>query len=407
MKMLLAILILLFFSSQLSAQIPKGNIEGKVVDIETQSPLLGVNILIKGTNTGATTDEKGEYHFKSLKAGTYIISFSYIGYESVIKTDVIIKPERTISLNVELKSSSIQIDNVVVKSGYFNELENKPVGTVNFSSEEIRRAPGSAGDVSRILFGLPSLAKINDQYNSLIVRGGSPVENSFYLDNIEIPNINHFPIQGSSDGPIGLLNVDFIDDVNFYSGGFSPIYGDRLSSIMELKYREGNKEKLAPQVNLNLAGFGGSIERPMGSSGDYMLAINKSYLDLILNENETGGAMPNYGDIQGKLVYNINDKNKINIIDLTSIDDINLKYENAIETNVTNVYGKTNGLTNTAGVNWQFIWNKNGYSKTSLSHTYTKYNREYYETKSRNLLTNNKSIENTIKFRNVNYYKLE
>ena len=177
-------------------------------------------------------------------AGTYIISFSYIGYESATKTDVIVKPERTILLNVELKSSSIQIGNVFVKSGYFTELENKPVGTVNFSSEEIRRAPGSAGDVSRILFGLPSLAKINDQYNSLIVRGGSPVENSFYLDNIEIPNINHFPVQGSSDGPIGLLNVDFIDDVNFYSGGFSPIYGDRLSSIMELKYRDGNKEKL-------------------------------------------------------------------------------------------------------------------------------------------------------------------
>ena len=75
-----------------------------------------------------------------------------------------------------------------------------------------------------------------------------------------------------------------------------------------------------------------------------MLAINKSYLDLILNENETGGAMPNYGDIQGKVVYNINDNNKISVIDLTSIDNINLKYENAIETNVTNVYGKTNGL---------------------------------------------------------------
>ena len=406
MEKLLAFMMLLLFSSQITAQTPKGNIEGKVVDIETQSPLLGVNILIKGTNTGTTTDEKGEYHFKNLNAGTYIISFSYIGYEAITKTDVIVKPERTISLNVELKTSSIQMENVVVKSGYFNELENKPVSTVNFSSEEIRRAPGSAGDVSRILFGLPSLAKINDQYNSLIVRGGSPVENSFYLDNIEIPNINHFPVQGSSDGPIGLLNVDFIDDVNFYSGGFSPIYGDRLSSIMELKYREGNKEKIAPQVNLNLAGFGGSIEGPMGSKGDYMLAINKSYLDLILNENETGGAMPSYGDIQGKLVYNINDKNKISVIDLTSIDNINLKYENAIETNVTNVYGKTNGITNTAGINWQNIWNKNGYSKTSLSYTYTKYNREYFETKSRNLLTNNQSIENTVKFRNVNYYKL-
>lgn len=387
-------------------QNPKGNIKGKVVDLETQAPLIGVNILIKGTNIGTTTDENGEYFFENLKTGTYAISFSYLGYETSTKTDIIVKSDRTIFLNVELKSSSLEIENVLVESGYFTEIENKPIGTVNFSSEEIRRAPGSAGDVSRILLGLPSLAKVNDQYNSLIVRGGSPVENSFYLDNIEIQNINHFPVQGSSDGPIGLLNVDFIEDVNFYSGGFSSLYGDRLSSIMEIKYREGNKDKFAPQINMSLAGFGGSVEGPLGSSGNYMIALNKSYLDLILNEDETGGAMPSYGDFQGKIVYNINDKNKISVIELMSIDQINLKYENAIETNVTNVYGKTDGVTNTAGINWQYIWDQNGYSNTSVSHTITKYNREYFETKSRNLLTDNKSIENSIKFRNVNYYKI-
>lgn len=386
---------------------PKGNIKGKVVDLETQSPLIGANILINETTIGTTTNENGEYFFESLKAGTYTISFSYLGYESSTKTDIIVKPDRTIFLNVELKSSSLEIENVLVESGYFTEIENKPIGTVNFSSEEIRRAPGSAGDVSRILFGLPSLAKVNDQYNSLIVRGGSPVENSFYLDNIEIQNINHFPVQGSSDGPIGLLNVDFIENVNFYSGGFSPIYGDRLSSIMEIEYREGNKDKFAPQLNMSLAGFGGSVEGPLGSDGNYMLALNKSYLDLILNEDETGGAMPNYGDMQGKIVYNINDKNKISILNLMSVDQINLKYENAIETNVTNVYGKTDGITNTAGINWQYIWAQNGYSNTSISHTYTKYNREYFETKSRNLLTNNESVENSFKIRNVNYYKLD
>lgn len=403
----------LIFIINAEPQNPKGNIKGKIIDLETQTPLPGANIIIKdlagensGLNRGTTSDEIGGYLFENLTAGTYIVSFSYLGYETSTKTDVIVKPGRTIFLNVELKASSVEMENVVVESGYFTEIENKPVSTVNFSSEEIRRAPGSAGDVSRILFGLPSLAKVNDQRNSLIVRGGSPVENSFYLDNIEIPNINHFPVQGSSDGPIGLLNVDFIEDVNFYSGGFSPIYGDKLSSIMELKYREGNKDKFAPQINMSLAGFGGAIEGPIGSNGNYMISLNKSYLDLILNEDETGGAMPNYGDAQGKIVYKIDDKNKISFIEIMSADQINLKYENAIKTNVTNVYGKTNGITNTAGFNWQHIWGEGGYSNTSISNTYTKYDVEYFETKSQNLLTDNQSVENAVKFRNVNYLKM-
>ncbi|MDX1700912.1 MAG: TonB-dependent receptor, partial [Melioribacteraceae bacterium] len=290
---------------------------------------------------------------------------------------------------------------------YYHQLENKPLGTVNFSSEEIRRAPGSAGDVSRIIYGLPSLAKVNDSRNSLIVRGGSPIENSFYIDNIEIPNINHFPVEGSSDGPIGILNVDFIEDVNFYSGGFSPVYGDRLSSIMEIKYREGAKDKIQPQLNLNMAGFGGAFEGPISNKGSYMVSGNMSYLDLILDESETGGAIPRYGDVQAKITYNLNDKNKLTLLEVMSLDQINLDYENALETDLTNVYGKTDGLTNVIGLNWQNVWDKSGYSNTSISHTYYGYKRDYSETKTMNHLFTNNSKENALKLRNVNYYKMD
>ena len=141
------------------------------------------------------------------------------------------------------------------------------------------------------------------------MRGGSPIENTFYIDNIEIPNINHFPVEGSSDGPIGLLNVDFIEDVNFYSGGFSSIYGDRLSSIMEISFREGAKDKIQPQMNLSMQGFGAAIEGPISDKGSYMVSGNMSYLDLILDPSETGGAIPRYGDAQAKVVYNLNNKN--------------------------------------------------------------------------------------------------
>jgi len=403
----IVVLLLIFSTISFASEFePKGSLKGKVIDQETLLPLIGVNIFLKNTTVGTSTDLNGDYSFENLPVGTYIVTYSYIGYESATKADVIVRSKRTTFENVSLHISAVQMESVVVKSGYFSEIENKPISTINFSNEEIRRAPGSAGDVSRILFGLPSLAKVNDQRNSLIVRGGSPVENSFYLDNIEIPNINHFPVQGSSDGPIGLINPEFIKDVNFYSGGFSTIYGNRLSSIMELSYRDGNKDHFGTQINVSLQGMGGAIEGPIGNKGSYLFSANKSYLDLIIDVEETGGAMPNYSDAQGKLVYNIDDKNKITLLDVFSIDNINLEYENAIKTNSTNVYGSTNGYTNTIGLNWQNIWNKAGYSNTSLSYQLTDYDRDYYETKSQNRLLRNLTKENRIKLRNVNYYKI-
>ena len=118
---------------------------------------------------------------------------------------------------------AVETEAVSVTAGYFTASEEQPVSAIQFSSEEIRRAPGSGGDVSRILLSLPSVAKVNDQSNALCVRGGNPIENTFYIDNIEIPNINHFPDQATSSGPIGLINVDFIEDVAFYAGGFSDV----------------------------------------------------------------------------------------------------------------------------------------------------------------------------------------
>ncbi len=406
MKSIFIILIMLAAVSLLAQNDePKGSLEGKVLDIETKTPLIGVNIYIKNTQTGTTTDVDGNYKIEKIPVGLINVVFSYIGYEPVTKADISIKPDRTVFLNVDMKSSAVELQDVVVTNGYFSELENKPVSTVNFSAEEIRRSPGTAGDVSRILFTLPSIAKINDQRNSLIVRGGSAVENSFYLDNIEIPNINHFPVEGSSDGPIGILNADFVEDVNFHSGGFSPIYGDRLSSIMEISYREADKTRFSPQVNLSLAGAGGGVEGSLGSKTNYLLSFNRSFLDLLVNQIEEGSPLPKYGDVQGKLVYDIDDANHLTFLNVLSIDEIYLDKDKAVD-NDANMYGRTDGTTNTVGLNWQHIWSNKGYSNTSVAYTYTKYKRDYSKTVSHQQFYTNNSIENTLRVRNINYLKL-
>lgn len=402
------IISIILFANLLMAQseLPKGEINGKVLDRETLTPLVGVTVQVKNSTIGTSTDLNGNYTLSEITVGNYVLEFKYIGYEPVIITDVIVRSKRQTTVNAELLQSSVELGSIDVSAGYFSNIDAKPTGTVNFSAEEIRRAPGSAGDVSRILFSLASVAKVNDQRNSLIVRGGSPVENSFYIDNIEIPNINHFPSQGSSDGPIGILNVDFVKDVNFYTGGFSSSYGDRLSSIMDISFREGNPREINPQVALTMAGVNASIEGPIdGGKGNYMFSVSRSYLDIIIDMIMKNMPLPQYGDVQGKVVYNLSDKHKLTLLNILSIDYINFQYEKAYEEGQ-KVYGVTNVKSNTAGLTWQYIWNNNGYSLTSISNTYMDFRGDWMQTKTQNSLYFNNSIENQFNLRNVNYFKI-
>lgn len=400
------VLIFFLFMVALLAQTTKKNeITGKVADNDTKQSLIGVNIYVQNKNIGTTTNDKGEFIIQNVPDGNHTIIFSYIGYKKVIKTDVVVRPGRNTYLEINMHPESVEMENVVVTGGYFNELDEKPLSAINYSSEEVRRAPGAGGDIGRIISSLPSVAKTNDQRNSLIVRGGSPVENTTYLDNIEIPNINHFPVQGNSGGGISLIDVDFLNDVTFSAGGFSASYGDRLSSIMELKYREGDKQRFFPQVNVSLKGLGVSAEGPIVKDKmSFMFSANRSYLDFLLDAAKAEGAVPKYYDAQGKISWNLNENNKISIINLFSDDYTSLAQDKALESKE-NSYGTTKARVNTLGLNWQLIWGKNGYSNTSFSHTYQHFKYDLFKTLNQSRDFYNISNENTISIRNVNYLK--
>ena len=193
-KLILILGILLMSSTLPAREIQTGNLMGRVIDAETSYPLRYVSVIIKELEQGIYSNEKGQYHFYDIPVGNYTVSFQIIGYQPQIKTDAIIRSQRTTFINGELKRKSIEIEGISVQTNYFAKTDEQTTSVVSFSSEEIRRAPGSAGDVSRIMMSLPSVAKVNDQSNNLIVRGGNPMENTFFIDNIEIPNINHFPV---------------------------------------------------------------------------------------------------------------------------------------------------------------------------------------------------------------------
>jgi hypothetical protein len=383
----------------------KGTIQGRVVDGESKLDLIGAQIFIRENKGGTPTDDKGYFEIKDVSVGSYSIVCNYIGYEKVVKTDIIVRTERITFVNIEMQASSVEISGSTITAGFFTDIQTQPLSTINFSSEEIRRAPGAAGDVSRIIFGLPSLAKINDTKNSLIVRGGSPVENGFYVDNIEIPNINHFPTQGSTEGPIGILNVDFIEDVNFNSGGFNAGYGHKLSSIMELKLREGNRNTTDIQLDMSMQGFGGMIEGPLdGGRGSYLISARRSFLDLLINMmNETVG-IPAYSDMQGKVSYDLSPQHKLSFVDVFSDDRQVMNQKNALDSKTINIYPEYGSYSNTGGINWQWIWGKNGFSQTSLSHTYSNTEVNFIQARDMKLLLKNGSVEQEIKIRNTNHW---
>ncbi len=378
-----------------------GRVTGRVVDVDTEHPLLGVSVQLHGTQRGAVTDAEGRFEIKDVPIGTIALQFSFMGYTSVTRTDIVIRPGRTATVIVGLTVTYLRGNDLEVSAGYFSELDNKPVSTINFSGEEIRRAPGTAGDVSRIVSSLPSIAKVNDQLNSLVVRGGSPSENAFYIDNILIPNINHYPLQGSTGGPIGLINVDFIQEVDFSAGGFNASYGDYLSSVMELSFREGNREESAFQVDFHLAGAGLIAEGPLGSGrGSWMISFRKSILDFIADAVDAGFA-PSYSDYQGKVTYDLSSRHKLSLLGIAGVDYVEFGQDRSYDDGGA-FYGETDGHEFVAGLNWEYSWGADGYSSTSLSYLGTRYGNLYYAAGSDQVTFDENTRESKIQLRNTN-----
>ena len=238
-----------------------GRIRGRAVDAGTRQPLSGVAVSVLDSGLGAVTDSDGAFSIAEMRSGLHRLLAVVTGYEPVILHDVVVRTNRvtTVTIDLDIASPAVR-ETVDVTADYFSAPEERNVSTVSLDFEEIRRSPGSAGDVSRLLHALPSVGASTDQRNDLIVRGGSPLENLTIVDNVEVPNINHFPAQGASGGAVGILNVDLISDVSFTAGGFSAEHGDRLSSVMVVTQREGNRIEFDGEVNMSMSG-GASFSR--------------------------------------------------------------------------------------------------------------------------------------------------
>ena len=171
-----------------------------------------------------------------------------------------------------------------------------PVSSQTYRAEEVRRQPGAQEDVLRAISVAPGVGVTSGARNDLVVRGGAPFENLFVVDNIEVPNINHFGSQGSTGGPISLINIRFIESVTLSTVRFGARYGDRASSATSLTLREGNRERVAGELNVAATQVGAVLEGPIGQQASFFVNVRQSYLDLLFKAIGLS-FIPSYSDV--------------------------------------------------------------------------------------------------------------
>ncbi|MEL6769685.1 MAG: TonB-dependent receptor [Bacteroidota bacterium] len=344
-----------------------GSITGTVRDAATLEALPGVNVVVQGTTLGAATNAEGRYVITAVPVGTVALEVRSIGFAPLVRTDIVVKPGRPATADVLLNEARIEGAEVTVTAGYFQPPAAAPTSTVAFSTEEIRRSPGAGQEIARVLNALPGVASRGETSQDLFVRGGSPAENGFYIDQILIPNAQHFSTpDGSSFGPTGLINTEFIDDITFSSGGFSASYGDRLSSISEIRYRTGG-DRLTGEVGANFTGGTFIVEGPI-PGGSAFISGRRSYLDLVADAIDAGGA-PRFSDLQGKVTLDLSPSQRLSVLNLYGSSEFAQEAEDAVDAGEA-AFGVFENQQNTVGLSLRSLWGARGYSTTALSYSF-------------------------------------
>jgi len=315
--------LLLCFLTTTSIFAQSGTIKGKVTNLINKEPLGYVAILVEGTTLGGTSDDNGDYTITGLTPGIYNLKVDFIGYKPLTIYEVQVTNANAEFVNIELEEMSMEMQEAIVTAQPFIRKEESPLSLRSIGVAEIKRNPGGNRDISRVIQSLPGVAITSSFRNDIIVRGGSPNENRFYLDGIEVPTINHFSTQGASGGPVGLINVDFIQDLDFYSGAFPANRGNALSSVLEFKFKDARTDKPAYSITLGSNDLAATIETPLTKNSTLIASWRRSYLQFLFMALDLP-FLPKYDDFQFKSEIKLDQNNIIDIIGLGAIDKVTL-----------------------------------------------------------------------------------
>lgn len=309
-KRLFALLILLWplFAQ---AQITQ-TIRGVVLDAQTEMPLPGASVVIVGSNPqkGTIADANGQFRFERIPIGRYVLAAQFLGYAPTTLRNLDLVSGKEMVLEIKLTEQVIQTKEVVVtatrnKAQSTNEMAL--ISARSFTVEETERYAGSLGDPSRMVANYAGVMSVSDERNDIVIRGNSPIGVLWRLDEIDIPNPNHFGALGTTGGPVSILNNNLLKNSDFYTGAFPAEYGNGLSGAFDLKMRTGNNEKYEFVGQVGFNGFEFGAEGPFRPKKSSSFLVNYRYSTLAalsqMGFNVAGGAAPQYQDVSFKVNF--------------------------------------------------------------------------------------------------------
>ncbi len=322
------ILSLNFLQAQVKVQ-NTGKLSGVLVNRKTQQNAPGLLITVTPGNEKLISDSNGAFRFTSLLPGAYAIKITGLGIQEKLLTNVIVTSGNENNLTIELEPA-VNLLNTVTVTGRRNTAKattlESPLSIQRLTAEDIKANPGGNFDISKVIQSLPGVgggAAGGTFRNDIIIRGGAPSENVFYLDGIEVPIINHFSTQGSGGGPQGILNVSFIQDVKLSTSAFDARYDNALSSVFQFRQKNGNLNKLQGNFRMSGTEVAATLDGPISKRTTFLASVRRSYLELLFKALDLP-IRPNYWDYQFKTTTKINDKTTLTTLGLAAIDDFKL-----------------------------------------------------------------------------------
>ena len=316
---ILPLIVYFFFTGNGFSQ--TGTIKGRVFNSKNNESLPFTNIIIENNPTkGASSDTAGNFTLTQVTPGYIRLVASSVGFEKYVSEDFLVTNAKTVFVEIGLKEAAVTLNAVDIKPSEFVRNEESPVSFQRLSVQEIERNPGSNRDISKVIQSLPGVASAPSFRNDVVVRGGGASENRFYLDGVEIPNLNHFSTQGASGGPVGIINVDFIREVEFYAGAFPAKRGNALSSVLEFNQIDGNKDKFTARLTLGSSDLGITLNGPVTKNSTLLFSYRRSYLQFLFSLLKLP-FLPTYNDYQLKYKIDLDKRNQISIISIGSLDN--------------------------------------------------------------------------------------
>ena len=351
-----------------------GVISGVVVNAAGR-PAAGVRVCALDTASCATSDTQGAFHIGELRAGAYRLEILPLAGLPFTSDPIDVRAGLNGNVDITLPAVESFEQTITVTAPAFQAPEEVKNSGFLVEPREILKSAAALQDVSRYVQTLPGVViGTNDFRNDIIVRGGSPLENLFVVDNVEIPNINAFANFASAGGTVSLLDAELLQDVTFLTGGYPAPYINRTSSVMQVTQREGNRKQFGGWATLGFAGAGAILEGPINAGkGSWVVSARRSFLDVFTDDVGFGGVPVNYS-FNGKAVYDVSPRDRVWLVNIAGIDEIRLGLSEStdLEDEISNFDIRYDGWRSATGLNWQRIFGSRGVGLLGISHSEAK-----------------------------------